>query len=79
MERAEGPNSGTGDEADIFEGSWPDFENWIRLTIGGNFRWAAPPRDSNENRQMVADSIRESIRKNNGTFPQRDAFIERQE
>ena len=64
---------------DILDGGWPDFEDWIRRAIGGNFRWGARPRDSRENRQMVADSIAESTSKNDGTFPQRNAFIERQE
>jgi hypothetical protein len=72
-------SSQTPDVPDILGGSWPDFEAWIRTTIGGKFRWGARPRDNRENRQMVAGSIRESIRKNNGTFPQRNAFIERQE
>lgn len=64
---------------DMLEGGWPDFEDWIRKTIGGNFRWGARPRDSRENREMVAESIAESTRKNSGKFPQQNAFIERQE
>lgn len=63
----------------ILDGAWADFENWICSSIGGDFRWSARPRDTRNNRQMVADSIEESIRRNNGSFPQRNAFMERQE
>ena len=58
---------------------WTAFESWIRSRLGSDFKWGARPRDTRENRQMVADSILESIEKNGGTFPQRNAFIERQE
>jgi hypothetical protein len=68
---------GKAEGADDCDGSWPDFESWIRRAIGGDFTWKVRPRDNPEKRQMVADSIAESTRKNGGTFPERDAFIER--
>ena len=69
-------STGSGDLVDKIEG---DFEFWIRSRLGSEFRWSARPRDTRENRQMVADSIVDSIEKNNGSFPQRNAFIERLE
>ena len=59
------------------EGSWEQFEAWIRNTIGGGFTWKIRPLDSAENREMVANLIEDAIKRNNGTFPEKNSFIER--
>ena len=57
--------------------SWKEFETWIRETISGDFRWKIRPQDNASNREMVADLIKDVIKRNNGTFPDRNSFIER--
>ncbi len=57
-------------------GTWEEFEVWIRTTIEGDFCWRIRPRDDASNRQMVADLILDSIKRNNGTFPKHNSFIQ---
>ena len=59
------------------EGTWQEFEDWIRDTIGSDFHWRIRPPDTRANREMIADLILGGIKRNNGVFPQKDAFIER--
>ena len=33
--------------------TWEEFEQWIKYTIGSDFRWCVRPRDTAENREMV--------------------------
>ena len=63
--------------ATYLDGDWATFEQWIRTKIGGAFEWSVRPRDDDESREMVADAIAESMRKNDGDFPQRNAFFKR--
>jgi len=56
--------------------TWEEFEVWIRSTIGSNFRWKIRPLDNYSNRKMIADLIRDAMKRNNGVFPRNDAFIE---
>jgi hypothetical protein len=42
---------------DFLEGTWEEFEAWIRETIGSDFRWLIRPQDSSVNREMVADLV----------------------
>lgn len=72
-----GDHASTTGPAGFLVGSWSDFEAWIRSTIGGDFIWKVRPRDSAKNRQMVADSIIEAVSNNGGSFPERNAFLER--
>ena len=58
-------------------GSWQEFEAWIRTTIGGDFRWKIRPRDDVANREMVVDRIKDAMTRNDGTFPEKNSFIER--
>ena len=58
-------------------GTWEEFETWIRTTIGGDFRWKIRPQETPSNREMVADLIKDAINRNNGTFPDGNAFVER--
>lgn len=58
-------------------GSREECEAWIRDTIGRNFRWRVRPRDTPENRKMVADLILSEIENGGGVFPGSNAFIER--
>ena len=60
-------------------GTWEEFEGWIRRTIGGNFRWKIRPQDTATNREMVADLIKGAMKRNDGTFPEQNSFIERTE
>ena len=59
------------------DGSWEEFEAWIRDAIGSDFRWCVRPQDTSVNREMVAGLIREDIERGNGVFPEKNAFIER--
>ena len=59
------------------EGTWEEFEQWIRFTIGSGFRWHVTPLDNPSTRQMVADLVLQDIHENNGAFPQTNAFIGR--
>jgi hypothetical protein len=62
---------------DYLEGSWLDFEAWIRREIGFDFRWKVRPMDTPSKRKLVAELILETQRRNKGVFPRNDAFIER--
>ncbi len=59
------------------EGTWQDFETWIKDTIGSDFRWRVRPQDTPSHRQMIASLIVDEIKRHSGVFPERDAFIER--
>ncbi len=59
------------------EGTWEEFEQWIRFTIGSDFRWHVTPLDNRSTRQMVADLVLQDIHANKGAFPQTNAFIGR--
>jgi hypothetical protein len=61
----------------LSDGTWEEFEEWIRKTIAGDFRWKIRPQDSLSNREMVADLIRDAIQRNDGAFPEKNSFIER--
>ena len=58
-------------------GTWEDFEDWIRKMIGSDFRWRVRPEDSRMNREMIADLILGEIKRNEGVFPKSNVFIER--
>ena len=58
-------------------GTWEEFETWIRDAIGADFGWKIRPRDTRENREMIADLIGSALKHNNGVFPQDDVFVER--
>ncbi len=60
------------------EGTWEEFEAWIREKIGSDFRWRIRPQDTISNRKMIADLVLDEIRRNNGGFPEGDTFIQRQ-
>jgi hypothetical protein len=62
---------------DYRDGTWEKFEEWIRRTIAGDFRWKIRPQDDASNREMVADLIKDAIKRNDGTFPEKNSFIER--
>ena len=59
------------------EGSWEEFEAWIKDTIGSNFHWRIRPLDTASNRKMIADLILDEIKQNKGIFPEGDTFIHR--
>jgi len=59
------------------DGSWQKFEQWIRNTIGSDFRWRVSPMDKRANRKMIAELVQNDIKKNNGVFPEKNSFIER--
>lgn len=59
------------------DGTWDEFEQWIRFTIGSDFMWLVRPLDRQDNRQMVAAQVLYDIKRNNGSFPARNSFIER--
>jgi len=59
------------------DGSWEKFEQWIRNTIGSNFRWIVRPMDKPANRQMVAELVPKDIKEHNRAFPQKNSSIER--
>ncbi len=58
-------------------GTWEEFEQWIRFTIGSDFRWRVRPLDRQSNREMVANMVRKDIEMNNSVFPTHNSFIER--
>ena len=60
-------------------GTWEEFEQWIRFTIGSDFRWLVRPLDRQKNREMVADMVHSDIEQNSGIFPTHNAFIERKQ
>jgi len=53
------------------------FEQWIRNTIGSDFRWGVRLMDKRSNRFMVADLVQNDIKEKNGLFPEKNSFIER--
>jgi hypothetical protein len=59
------------------EGTWEEFEVWIRETIGSDFRWLIRPQDSSVNREMIADSVLKDTKRVNGVFPGKNAFVEK--
>ena len=62
---------------DYCDGTWEEFEEWIRNTIAGDFRWKIRPQDNASNREMVAELIKDAKKRNDGTFPEQNSFIER--
>ncbi len=59
------------------DGSWEEFEAWIREKAGSDFRWKIRPKDTRSNREMIAEFILADIRRRNGGFPVGNAFIEK--
>ena len=57
-------------------GTWEDFEAWIRKAIGSDCRWRICPLDTPGNRHAVAEAIQDAVERA-GAFPDGDAFIER--
>ena len=62
---------------EYLQGSWLDFEAWIRREIGSDFRWKVRPMDTPSKRRLVAELILDTRGRNEGLFPRSDAFIER--
>jgi hypothetical protein len=62
---------------DYLNGTWEEFENWIKGTIKSSFLWRVRPVDSPTKRAMVADSVLDDIKRNNGVFPERNVFIQK--
>ena len=62
----------------ILDGTWQEFEAWIKDTIGCSFRWRIRPADTRSNREMIASLILGDIKRNNGHFPKENAFIEKE-
>jgi len=59
------------------DGSWEEFEAWIREKTGSDFRWRIRPQDARSNREMIAEFILADIRRRNGGFPVGNTFIEK--
>ena len=59
------------------EGTWEEFEAWIKDTIGSDFRWRVRPQHTPTNREMVASLVLDGIKRNDGVFPEKNTFIER--
>jgi hypothetical protein len=59
------------------DGTWQEFEDWIRDAIGSDFHWHIRLQDTRLNREMIADLTLGIIKQNHGVFPQKDPFIER--
>jgi len=57
------------------DGSWQEFEQWVRFTIGSDFSWRVRPMDKRSNRQMIVDLVQNEMKKNSGVFPSGNAFI----
>ena len=62
----------------ILDGTWQEFEAWIKDTIGCSFRWRIRPADTRSNGVMIASLILGDIKRNNGYFPKENAFIEKE-
>jgi hypothetical protein len=61
----------------ILDCSWERFEEMIREKFGSGFTWKIRPRDTEENRKAVMESILSIMIESNGTFPEKgNAFIE---
>ena len=56
------------------DGAWEEFEEWIRDTIGSDFRWRIRPIDTPIKRRAIAESIQNIINRH-GEFPE-DAYEE---
>ena len=50
---------------------------WIKGKIESDFSGRVRPVDSHVKREMAADLILDDMRRNNGVFPERNAFIQR--
>lgn len=61
----------------ILDGTWQEFEEWIKDTIGCSFRWRIRTADTRSNREMIASLILEDTKRNNGDSPKENVFIER--
>ncbi len=61
---------------DYDDGTWEEFEEWIRKTISGDFRWKIRPPDNPSNREMVAGLNKDAMKRNDGAFPEKNSFIE---
>ncbi len=59
------------------EGTWEEFEAWIRETIGSDFSWRIRLQDTSANREMLASLILKDIKEGDGVFPGKNVFIER--
>ena len=59
------------------DGTWEEFEEWIREKIESDFHWCVRPRDTATNREMVATLVLNDIKRNNGVFPAKNTFIEK--
>lgn len=59
------------------DGSWDEFEQWIRNTIGSDFCWRVRPIDKRSNQQMIAKLVQTDIKENNRVFPEKNTCIER--
>ena len=59
------------------DGSWDEFEQWIRNTIGSDFCWRVRPIDKRSNQQMIAKLVQTDIKENNGVFPEKNTCFER--
>ncbi len=69
-------NYGWGQGMDKYlDGTWQEFEALIKDTIGSSFRWHVRPQDTSSNREMIVSLILEDINRNNGVFPEKNAFI----
>lgn len=62
----------------ILDGTWQEFEAWIKDTIECFFRWRVRPADTRSNREMIASLILGDIKRHNGDFPKENTFIERE-
>ena len=59
------------------DGTWQEFEAWIKDTIGTSFRWRIHPADTRPNREMIASLILGDIKQNNGDFSKKNVFIDK--
>ena len=59
------------------DGSWDEFEQWIRNTIASDFCWRVRPIDKRSNQQTIAKTVQTDIKENNGVFPEKNTCIER--
>lgn len=57
------------EERGFLSGTWEDFEAWVKAKIGGEISWKVRPRDTRMNRQLVAESVIETLERNHGEFP----------
>jgi hypothetical protein len=62
----------------ILDGTWQEFEAWIKDTIECSFRWRVRPADTRPNREMIVSLIRGDIKQNKGVFPKENVFIEKE-